>query len=296
MARGARRATSPFGGAAAPVEPLVGEIVGLRTFRVDESGLLLPLYAQRPWYDGANTATCAPPTGEHERTDHAVADPGCECGFYAYGTEDAASRNRHMRYVQAVVSCWGNVVAGTQGVRAQHARIDAVWFAPGLSVAVRQRVAATYPSARLYRDRDAMLAEHPLSRLPCYAPAPRPSTAPRAAAVAAGLSLIGIGLLPGSLLTGVVLVAWAAVVAAVAACVLWLLLGHRGTGHVAAAVVAASVLAWLVAPAFGLAGWVLRVPLLRALLVATGSYLVTLRPRYFPIVRTVRPKTFCGVA
>ena len=26
-------------------EPLVGEIVGLRTFRVDESGLLLPLYS-----------------------------------------------------------------------------------------------------------------------------------------------------------------------------------------------------------------------------------------------------------
>ena len=49
----------PFAGA----EPLVGEVVGLRTFRVDESGLLLPLYSNLAWYDGPNTATCAPPTG-----------------------------------------------------------------------------------------------------------------------------------------------------------------------------------------------------------------------------------------
>ena len=34
-------------------EPLVGEIVGLRTFRVDESGLVLPLYSNLSWYDGS---------------------------------------------------------------------------------------------------------------------------------------------------------------------------------------------------------------------------------------------------
>ena len=45
-------------------EPLVGEVIGLRTFRVDESGLLLPLYSDQAWYDGPNCATCAPPTGE----------------------------------------------------------------------------------------------------------------------------------------------------------------------------------------------------------------------------------------
>ena len=95
----------------AGLEPLVGEIVGLRTFRVDESGLLLPLYSNLAWYDGPNTATCVPPTGEPERSDHPVPAPDCECGFYAYGTAEAAERIPGTRYVEAVVSCWGRALA-----------------------------------------------------------------------------------------------------------------------------------------------------------------------------------------
>jgi hypothetical protein len=282
---------APFSG----TEPLVGEIIGLRTFRVDESGMLLPLYSNAAWYDGTNTATCAPPTGEAERTDHPVASPDCECGFYAYGTEAAAARNRNMRYVQAVVSCWGSVVAGTQGVRSQHARIDALWLGRGVPNSLRKRIALTYPSARLYVDRAAMLAEHPLSELPYYEPSPRRSALPLAASAVAGGALLSLGVLPPSVLTGPVHALWLSAVVAAAALMLWLLLGQHGTGHVAAAVVAAGVLAWLAAPAFGLAGWVLRVPLLRGLLVAGGGYLLALRPGYFPVVRTVRPKAFCGV-
>src|SRR5437868_14217847 len=114
-------------GAFSGTEPLVGEIVGLRTFRVDESGLLLPLYSSLSWYDGANTAECAPPTGDKRESQHPVPAPNCECGFYAYGTEQAMAHQRQSRYVQAVVSCWGGVVAGTEGIRAEHARIDAIW-------------------------------------------------------------------------------------------------------------------------------------------------------------------------
>lgn len=276
-------------------EPLVGEIVGLRTFRVDESGLLLPLFSNRAWYDGVNTATCAPPTGEAERTDHPVASPECECGFYAYGTEAAAARNRNMRYVQAVVSCWGSVVAGTAGVRAQHARIDALWLGSGVSRSLRQRVAVTYPSARLYGDRTAMFAEHPLSQLPCYEPAPHRPVLVRAATILTAAAVLMLGLLPASVLTGPVHTLWFAAVLSVAALMLWLLFGQHGTGHVAAGIVAAGVLAWLAAPAFGLAGWVLRLPLLRGLLLATVGYLLSLRPGYFPVVRAERERTFCGV-
>lgn len=276
-------------------EPLVGEIVGLRTFRVDESGMLLPLYSNHGWFDGANTATCAPPTGEAERTDHPVASPECECGFYAYGTEAAAARNRQMRYVQAVVSCWGSVVAGTQGVRSQHARIDALWLGAGVSPPLRNRIALTYPSARLYADRAAMLAEHPLSELPCYEPPARRRALPATAIAAAGAALLTLGLLPPSVRTGPVHALWLGTVVAVAALMLWLLFGQHGTGHVAAAVVTAGLLAWLAAPAFGLAGWLLRLPVLRGLLVAGGGYLLALRPGYFPVVRTERPKAFCGV-
>ena len=57
----------------------------------------------------------------------------------------------------------------------------------------------------------------------------------------------------------------------------------------------AGVLAWLVAPSLGLAGWLLRLPLLRGLLVAAGGYLTSLRPGFFPVERTPRERAFCGV-
>jgi hypothetical protein len=278
-------------------QPLVGEIVGLRTFRVDESGLLLPLYSSRSWYDGTNTAVCAPPTGDHSRATHRVPSPDCECGFYAYGSEVAAAQNRHMRYVQAVVSCWGGVIAGTQGVRAEHARIDAIWLHPNVPRWARNRVASRYPSARLYADRRAMLAEHPLSRLDCYEPRPPRHLGSRLG-VSAGLAgLLILGLLPAPLLRGSTLLwtAWLLSAVMLGALVLWLLVGAHGIGHRAAAFVIAGILAWLVAPMFGLTGWLLRAPLLRGLLVATGGYLLSLRPGFFPIERARRERAFCGV-
>ncbi len=149
-------------------EPLVGQVIGLRTFRIDDSGMLLPLYSDGAWYDGGNTAACSPPTGSHPRGPHQVPADDCECGFYAYGSTEAALQNRHLRYVQAVVSCWGDVVAGTKGFRAAHARIDALWISPAAPPWLRSRVATRYPSARMYADATAMLAEHPLTELSCY--------------------------------------------------------------------------------------------------------------------------------
>jgi hypothetical protein len=276
-------------------EPLVGEIVGLRSFRVDESGLLLPLYAKQAWYDGTNTAVCAPPTGERGRTDHPVAAPDCECGFYAYGTEIAGARNRNMRFVQAVVSCWGSVVAGTQGVRAQYARIDAIWLGAAVPRGLRARIAQHYPSARIYADKAAMLGEHPLSVLPCYDSPPQHRSAARAVSGLLGAAMLGLGLLPSSLVVGAVRDVWLAATLLTAAFALWLLIGSHGRGHLAAAVVFAGLTAWLVAPMFGWAGWLLRLPVLRALLVAAGGYLLSLRRGYFPVVKTVRQRTFCGV-
>lgn len=284
------RATRRFSGS----EPLVGEIVGLRTFRVDESGRLLPLYSGQAWYDGTNVATCAPPTGD-ARGAHPVASPDCECGFYAYGSEAAALRNRQTRFVQAVVSCWGAVVAGTQGLRAEYARIDAIWLGAAVPKWVRSRVALTYPSARIYQSCEAMLAEHPLSVLSCYEPSRPRRLAPRLTGAALGGGVLALGLLPSTWLVGTLWYAWVAAVGAAAALVLWLFLGASGTGHVAAAVVLTGVLAWLIAPAFGLYGWVLRLPVLRGMLVAGGSYLLSLRPGYFPLVKSPRERAFCGV-
>lgn len=281
----------------AGLEPLVGEVVGLRTFRVDESGLLLPLYSNRAWYDGTNTATCAPPTGDEPAVEHAVPDPACECGFYAYGTERAARANRRSRYVQAVVSCWGGVVAGTQGVRAEHARIDAIWMHPNVPSWTRRRVASRYPSARLYADRATMLAEHPLSVLPCYADNVERHPLRRAGAVVAGATLLALGLLPAAMLHGtpVLWLAWLATTAGLGVVAAFLVVGSRARGHLAAAWIAAGVFAWMLAPQFGLVGWLLRVPVMRALLVGAGAFLISLWPGYFPVEKGVRERAFCGV-
>jgi hypothetical protein len=221
----------------------------------------------------------------------------CQCGFYAYGTPDAAARTRQTRYVQAVVACWGRVVAGSQGIRAQHARVEALWLHPNVPTATRHRVALRYPSARIYGDRDAMLAEHPLTPLPCYEPPPPPHRLARLAAGGAGAALLTLGALPLSVLHSSALLegVWLAVTAATALVTAWLLVGVHGVGHLAAGLVATGVLAWLAAPLLGVAGWLLRLPLLRGMLVAAGSYLLALWPGYFPVVKTERERAFCGV-
>jgi hypothetical protein len=112
-----------------------------------------------------------------------------------------------------------------------------------------------------------------------------------------GLALIVLGVLPIGVLREVDLLwgAWIVATAAAAALTGWLLVGAHGAGHVAAALVMAGILGWLVAPLFGVSGWLLRVPLLRGLGVAVGGYLLTLRPHYFPVVHTPRKRAFCGV-
>jgi hypothetical protein len=283
-------AARPFSGA----EPLVGEVVGLRTFRVDETGLLLPLYSNQAWYDGTNTASCDPPVGA-ARPEHPVVAPDCECGFYAYGSEGAAASNRQLRYVQAVVSCWGRVVAGTQGFRAEHARIDALWLAPNLPKWTRARVLMRYPGACVYDDRAAMLAEHPLSYLPCYEAPPRRPVLRRGALTLFAAAVMVLGLLPWSWIDGVVLVLWAVVMGWLGLAIAALATLQRRPGRGAGIGLLLFAVAWLAAPAFGLVGWVLRLPVLRAAAVAAVGYLVALRPGYFPIVTAPRERAFCGV-
>jgi hypothetical protein len=187
--------------------------------------------------------------------------------------------------------------AGTQGVRAEHARIDAIWLRANVPYWMRRRVASRYPSARLYTERTAMLAEHPPTVLPCYAPMPRARIVPRAGAVALATGLLTLGVLPGDWLYGSAALhgTWLAATVALGLTAIWLLAVTRMRGHRAAAWIAAGVLAWLIAPVFGVAGWVLRVPVLRALAVGAGGYLLSLRPGYFPVEHGAHERTFCGV-
>ena len=150
-------------------EPQVGEIRALRTFRVGPGGVLYPLFSSRPWSDGTNTAQCAVlgRTGT-EALAHAAPEPDCTCGFYAYASESSAGEYPNARHVLAVVACWGRVIAGTRGIRAEHARVEAIWMSATVPPDLANQVRMQYPSTSVYSDKAAMLAEHPPTELDCY--------------------------------------------------------------------------------------------------------------------------------
>lgn len=204
----------------------VGEIRALRTFRLGPDGTLLPVaFSQVAWTDGPNTAKC-------NRTEHAPAAPGCTCGFYAYGSLGSHGYPGLTAQLLAVVACWGRVVPGTLGLRAQHARIEAVWLAPVLIFSgTKARVRHRYPSVVIYRSREAMLRHHPLTQLDSYSPRaqpraqlPQPSRPGRPKSVASVLVELG----PGLVMYGFLCVLWMA--AAVAGLVLLILHFLRSLG------------------------------------------------------------------
>ncbi len=150
-------------------EPQVGEIRALRTFRIGPGGVLYPLFSDSPWTAGANTARCGasgPPAAG--RQVHPAPDPDCTCGFYAYASESSAAEYPFARHVLAVVACWGHVIAGTRGIRAEHGRIEAIWTSETVPPDLAAQVAQRYPATATYADKDEMLVEHPPTMLDCY--------------------------------------------------------------------------------------------------------------------------------
>ena len=173
-----------FGG----FEPVVGTVRAVRSFRVGASGELHPLYHDTPWDDPVVTARCL----LHDSPDHVAPEPDCVCGLYAYSGPYTAREDPHARHVLGVVACWGRVVTGTRGLRAQHAAIEALWFGPRVPDTVVETVRARHPWVTLHRDRAAMLRAHPPSVLDGYDP-DRSTTRRRLltlAALAAALVLV----------------------------------------------------------------------------------------------------------
>ena len=150
------------------------------------------------WYDGANTATCAtPPTGGG-RAPHPVAAADCECGFYAYGTDVAAARNR-----QIALRAGRRVVLGTgrrrHAGRARRARPHrrAVAQPGGARSGCGTRIAMRYPSARIYRDarRDARRAPA-VARCRATSSPTAAVRGPRGSWSAFAVAVLALGLLP----------------------------------------------------------------------------------------------------
>ena len=185
----------PYGG----FEPQVGQVRALRTFRIGPDGGLHPLFSNERWHDGSNTARCS----RKDSPPHRSPAPDCTCGFYAYGAEQSVSDHPISRHVLAVVTCWGRIIAGTRGLRAEHSRIEALWLSAAVPANLVELIIRDHPSVTVHRDRSRMLADHPPTELDCYEPAGRGGGRPAgrmwwSAAIAAAL----LGVLPADWLGG----------------------------------------------------------------------------------------------
>ncbi|MDQ2749271.1 MAG: hypothetical protein ABI775_00040 [Pseudonocardiales bacterium] len=253
-------------------EPAVGEIRALRSFRIGPDARLYPLFSDEAWSDGVNTARCRNTALARRRdTEHLVVGPDCTCGFYAYADEQGAVEYPHAQHVLAVVACWGRVVAGTRGLRSEHARVEAVWMSSTVPPDLAAGVAENYPAATTYADKTAMLAEHPPTRVDCYDdPSARQPARARTVVRAGLLTTLVLGLVPWRLVSGNydALALWvAAVCGFLVAAVVY---GRRAevVARKRALICTAAVL-WLVAPLAGPAGFYLfRLPVLQIAFVA----------------------------
>lgn len=144
-------------------EPLgVGDIRMVRTFRLGAEGGLYAVNTAAKWGDGWNTASC------NRGRNHRAPDAHCGCGFYAYAHLSYALSQPPARQVLAVIATHGTIEIGTRGGRAGQAMIEAVWLGGSVDEGLANRLRAQYPTALVYRDRAAMLADLPLSTLPGY--------------------------------------------------------------------------------------------------------------------------------
>jgi hypothetical protein len=249
-------------------EPQVGEIRALRTFRIGPGGVLYPVFTNGPWMPGTNTSVCRLPSFlVGDDPPHRAPAPGCSCGFYAYGTEPAAAEYPQARHVLGVVSCWGRVIAGTRGLRAERARIEALWMSASVPPELVTDVTARYPSTRIHADRREMLAQHPPTELDCYEldPPSRRGIRRLVIGLVVAIALV-VGSLPATAITGTVAlqVLWGVESALLIAGAFVLRKRRSDTGAKRLMLLAFALVLWLDAPFAGIAGIVLlRLPMIQ---------------------------------
>jgi hypothetical protein len=257
-------------------EPEIGEIRALRSFRIGPEGFLHPLFGKDAWTDGTNTARCTARRGTFAAPGppHHAPEPDCTCGFYAYASHAGLAEQPHARNVLAVVACWGRVIAGTRGIRAEHSRIEAIWMSAAVPSELAAMVRERYRSAQFYTDRMRMLTERPPTQLDCYE-LDEPGQSVRAAPplrIATLLALV-VASLPAAWLTSThhEYLIWAADLWLVLVCATALRRSHTKAEAKRVALIALGVLLWIAAPIAGPAGLILlRLPLAQ---IAAALYL-----------------------
>lgn len=118
--------------AASPAPDLIQPIVAFRSWRLVD-GELRSVYLPETWTERELSAQClhhVAPDADERRSPvaaaHAVPDRGCTCGIYAYYSPDLNFPTVDHQGVAGIVSVWGAVEVHQEGMRAEHARIEAL--------------------------------------------------------------------------------------------------------------------------------------------------------------------------
>src|SRR5215218_5458501 len=118
----------------AETEPpdLIEPIVGFRNWRIfcegHTPGRLSSPYFPVPWSAPTLRAECHRLRTAEDllREQHAAPAPGCGCGISAYHAATGEFSKVDYRGVSGIVTVWGRIEVDSDGMRAEHARVEAL--------------------------------------------------------------------------------------------------------------------------------------------------------------------------
>jgi hypothetical protein len=133
---------------AAPTAPdLIAPVIGFRAWRIVGGRLMSP-YIPCRWDGRVMHAECWPAnrTLMHGRgwlgEPHDSPHPACRCGIYAYHDPGVQTYYGEWEWVEGIVSAWGRIEAHRDGLRAEHARVEALARPPAHEPGRRSSVEA----------------------------------------------------------------------------------------------------------------------------------------------------------
>lgn len=118
---------------------LIAPVVAFRAWKVVGERLLSPNIPVR-WDGRTLHAACHPVQrrimlgrqGNWVAAEHASPHPDCECGIYAYHRPGKRGWFGEFDWLEGIITAWGRLEVHADGLRAQHARIEALIRRPGM--------------------------------------------------------------------------------------------------------------------------------------------------------------------
>ena len=127
------------------VPDLIEPVVGFRKWRIVRGYLCSP-FVPFFWREPVLEARCRP--SKHTsvfgrgwlREPHDAPHAECECGIYAYHRPAPEGPIPYLDRVAGIVSLWGRMEVHADGMRAQHARVEALAVRPQWGTRQEERV------------------------------------------------------------------------------------------------------------------------------------------------------------